>query len=153
MPNNSTRPLDLVNVAETEKVKRAIRTWLNTNTDKPCAKVNFEFLPEDSGVALSIIQGAFVVKRYICGGYMAQVQFKLVFRTTCETADERLRADEVLDTFGDWCERNLATLQLPDSNMKAKRIRRDTTSTILARYEGNVEDHHILLTLQYEVMK
>ena len=142
---------NLVSVSESSQLYRAMRTWLNTNTNKPCTRVDFEYLPENGGVALTIIQGAYKTKQYITGGYQAQCQFKLVYRTICSCMEDRIVADEVLNTFGEWCESNLATLAMPATNMKALKVRRDSESVILSRYDGDVEDHHILMTLIYEV--
>lgn len=33
-----------------------------------------------------------------------------------------------------------------------KKVKRDTAAALFARYEGDVEDHQILLTLLYEVI-
>jgi hypothetical protein len=128
-----------------------MRTWLNLCPDKPCTKVDYEYLPEYSGLALTIIQGAYKTKQYITGGYQAQVQFKLVYRTICGTVDERIKADEVLNTYAEWCENNLKMLEMPTDNMRARKVQQNSESVILSRYDGNIEDHHILMTLIYEV--
>lgn len=36
--------------------------------------------------------------------------------------------------------------------IRVRKVKRDTAAALFARYEGDVEDHQILLTLIYEVI-
>lgn len=128
-----------------------MRKWLNTYSDKPLTKLDFEWLGKNTGLCISTIQAAYKTKQFIDGTYQAQYQFKLIYRTTATNADERLTADEVLDKYGEWAELNTDSLTIAD-NICIKKVKRDTSATIFARYEGDVEDHQILLTLIYEVI-
>lgn len=147
---NENKPLSLVSVEEQAQISRVLRAWLNTYPDLPVAKVDFESLGEEYGLALSTIQSAFKTRKYIDGTYQAQYQFKLIFRLIATTTDERLKADEILNSMGAWAE----TETQPDfgENIRIRQIRRDTESSLFDRYDNNVEDHQILMTLIYEVI-
>lgn len=147
---NENKPLSLVSVEEQAQISRVLRAWLNTYPDLPVAKVDFESLGEEYGLALSTIQSAFKTRKYIDGTYQAQYQFKLIFRLIATTTDERLKADEILNSMGAWAE----TETKPDfgENIRIREIRRDTESSLFDRYDNNVEDHQILMTLIYEVI-
>jgi len=67
---------------------------------------------------------------------------------TATTANDRITADEVLDAYGAWCEKNPPTI----TGVQVKSVKRDTSSSLFARYDGDVEDHQILMTLIYEVI-
>lgn len=132
-------------------VARAVRAWLNGYPDKPLNKLDFEWLGESKGLCTSTIQSAFKTRQYIGGGYQAQYQFKIIYRTIATSADERLSADEAIDLYGEWAETHISGLTISD-NIRIVRIKRDTSSSLFARYEGDVEDHQILMTLTYEVI-
>ena len=64
-----------------------------------------------------------------------------------------MKADEVLNSYGEWCEANLATLQIPAPDGKTARPIKclpNNVSAIIAR-ENNIEIHAISITLTYEV--
>lgn len=146
---NSNTPVVLVNASEQEKVVRAVRTWLNTYTNKPLSKVDYEYLGDTSGLSLSTEQASFKVRQYITGGYQAQYQFKILYRTIAENTDERLAIDEALNKYGEWCEQNPLTL---GTGMVVNQVKRTTNAGISARFDDGVEDHQISLTLTYEVI-
>lgn len=132
-------------------MSRAVRQWLNTYPDKPLSKLDFEWLGDDGGLCISTIQTAYKTKQFIDGSYQAQYQFKIVYRSTAKNADERMNADEVLDAYGAWAEANADGLTIADG-IRVRKVKRDTAAALFARYEGDVEDHQILLTLTYEVI-
>lgn len=119
--------------------------------DKPLAKLDFEWLGDSSGLCISTIQAAYKTKQFIDGTYQAQYQMKIIYRTTAKNADERMTADEVLDKYGAWAAANSGSLSIADG-ITVKKVKRDTAAALFARYEGDVEDHQILLTLTYEVI-
>ena len=145
------KPKTLVSADENADVSRAVRQWLNTYPDKPLSKLDFEWLGEKSGLCISTIQAAYKTKQFIDGSYQAQYQFRIIYRTTATDADERITADEVLDKYGEWAEQNSGSLTIADG-ITVKKVKRDTAAALFARYEGDVEDHQILLTLLYEVI-
>ena len=70
-----------VPAAEEDQVTRKLLAWLNTFPNKPVDLIRFEFLPADAeSMSLSTIQSAYIVKRYILGGYLAEYQFKVIYR-------------------------------------------------------------------------
>lgn len=145
------KPKNLVSASENADVSRAVRKWLNMYPNKPLTKLDFEWLGDSSGLCISTIQAAYKTKQFIDGTYQAQYQMKIIYRTTAKNADERMTADEVLDKYGAWAEANSGSLAIADG-ITVKKVKRDTAAALFARYEGDVEDHQILLTLTYEVI-
>ena len=139
-----------VSAAEEYQVSRKLLVWLNTYPEKPVDLIRFEFLPADTtAMAMSTIQAAYILKKYILGGYKAEYQFKLIYRIKPGNSnDKRLKADELLDALGDW-----TIGQRPDigEGKKAVSVEPTTRSSLFAVYENGDEDHQILMKLTYEV--
>lgn len=103
-------------------------------------------------MALSTIQGAFILERYIIGGYKAEYQFKLIYRLKPGTSmDKRLKADELLDRIGSWVQFNKNDLFLGEE-IRVLSVEPTTRSSLFAIYENGDEDHQILMKLNYEVI-
>lgn len=103
-------------------------------------------------MALSTIQGAYKTKQYILGGYEAEYHFKLIYRTQPGNSNNnRLKAAELLDAFGDWITANYRNIDLGE-NIRAIKIKTDAWSSFFARYENGDEDYQILMTMTYEVI-
>lgn len=137
--------------AEEDQISRKMLVWLNTFPQKPVDVIRFEFLPADSpAMAMSTIQAAFIVKKYILGGYQAEYQFKVINRIKPGNSnDKRLKADELLNALGDW-----ALTQTPDigTGRRVIRVEPTTRSSLFAMYENGDEDHQILMKMNYEVI-
>ena len=139
-----------VSAAEEYQVSRKLLVWLNTYPEKPVDLIRFEFLPADTtAMAMSTIQPAYILKKYILGGYKAEYQFKLIYRIKPGNSnDKRLKADELLDALGDW-----TIGQRPDigEGKTVVSVEPTTRSSLFAVYENGDEDHQILMKLTYEV--
>ena len=147
------KPRQLVAAAEVDKISRDMLVWANTFPEKPVAVIQFENLRMDPGeetaMALSTIQGTYIVKRFILGGYRGEYQFKLIYRIKPEKSNnKRLQADELLNRFGDW-----ARWEHPDlgQEIRALRVEAVTQSSKFAAYGDGYEDYQILMKLTYEV--
>ena len=125
--------------------------WLNTFPQKPVDLIRFEFLPADSAaMAMSTIQAAYIVKKYILGGYQAEYQFKVIYRIKPGNSnDKRLKADELLNALGDW-----ALTQTPDigTGRRVIRVEPTTRSSLFAMYDNGDEEHQILIKRNYEAI-
>lgn len=150
---SAEKPRLLVAFEEVDKISRSMLEWVNTFPDKPVTIIHYEFLNTDSGeetgMALSTIQGTNITRKYILGGYEAEYQFKLIYRIKPGNSnDKRLRADELLNRFGDW-----ARTQRPElgDRIRALRVEPTTQSSKFAAYEDGYEDYQILMKLTYEV--
>ena len=141
-------PDELTITTESEQIARAVRSWLNTYPDKPMRLVDVEFLGETSGLALETVQAAYKTRSYVTGGYQAQYQFAILYRTIPATNNERLEADEVLNDYAVWAEANQPTL--PES-CRYVRLTRNTNAALLERQPNDAETHVIQFTLLYEV--
>lgn len=138
---------------ETEQAGRGLVSWLNGWTDFPVGvlSVNYNHLStDDVGMAVSPIQGG-KIKQYIMGGYLAEYQFKLIYRVHPTDNDDRLKATEVLDRFGAWAEQNPEKPNLGD-RAKVLEVKRDDCATLFAPYQDGSEDYQILMTMTWEVM-
>lgn len=133
---------------EAEQIARAVRSWLNLYPEKPMRMVDVEFLGETSGLAITTVQAAYKTRRYILGGYQAQYQFAILYQTVPTTANERLEADEILNSYAAWAE---ATKPELPSNCRFIRCSRNTNAALLGRDANGSEVHQILFTLLYEV--
>lgn len=142
----------LVSADEEQDIGRKLLVFLNGCPSIPASagRVNFEFLPESPGIMLSNIQAAFKTRQYITGGYEAQYQFKLVYRTYPDDNDSRLAADETLNEIGAWAERNASAIDLSPAVVRS--LLRTSNASLYAVYEDGSRDHQILMTLSYEVI-
>lgn len=143
----------LVSAEEEQDISRKMMIWANSfsDDDMPAATINYEFLAADSAsVALSVIQGAYITRKYLLGGHEAEYQFKIIARIIPGTSnDKRLKADAVLNRFGDWAMQNYPSL---GDGIRVRRMETASRATMFARYEGGAEDHHILMKMTYEVI-
>lgn len=143
----------LVSAEEEQDISRKMMIWANSfsDDDMPAATINYEFIAADSaGMALSTIQGAYITRKYLLGGHEAEYQFKIIARIFPGTSnDKRLKADAVLNRFGDWAMQNYPSL---GDGIRVRRMETASRATMFARYEGGAEDHHILMKMTYEVI-
>lgn len=147
------KPRILAAASEVDDISRSMLIWANTWPDKPVDIIKYEFLSVDqgdeTGMALSTIQGTYITRRYITGGYQGEYQFKLIYRIMPgRSNDRRLEADALLNHFGDWARKNLPDL---GDEIRALRVEPTTQSSKFAAYEGGYEDYQILMKLTYEV--
>ena len=156
MRNDETKPLSFVPSAEQERVSRGLLSWLNQYLDFPAGvrRIDFESLGEDKPcMAISTIQGSYVTKQYMGGDYMAEYQFKLIYRgQPGDSNNNRLKMDEVLDAIGDWAARRQNRRRDGPDIGAGKQVRRITvarSSKLFGRYENGDEDHQILMTMSY----
>ena len=136
---------------EEQSITRSVMVWINTYPELPVSIINFEQLrPDASSMALSLIQSAAIIRRFITGGHQGELQFKVIYRIKPGTSnDERLKADELLNAIGDWAAENYPTL---GENIVVRRVEATTRSALFAMYENGDEDHQILFRMIYEVI-
>lgn len=147
---NSDKHVTLTSYKDLEQISRAMLVWANTFPDKPVSVIKYEMLDvddnEDAGMALSTIQGTYITRQYLYG-YQAEYQFKIIYRIRPGNSnDKRLKADEILNQFGDW-----ARGQKPDlgEDVQALKVEQTTLSSKFAAYEDGYEDYQILMKLTY----
>ena len=142
----------LVSAEEEKRISRYMMVWVNSYPRIPelVSKINFEQLQADEpGMALSTIQAASILKRYITGGHLGEYQFKLIYRIKPGTSnDARLKAAEWLDGFGEWAADNLPNL----GDIAVKRVEATARASLFGAYENGDEDYQILMRMTYEVI-
>ena len=147
---DENRNREYVSAEENAAISRAVLAWLNSYEEKPWNKIDFEYLGKSSGCCISVVQAAYKTRQYITGGYEAQYQFQIVSRLIADNVNLRLTADEDLNAIGAWAE-HAEGLELP-AGCNLRKVKRDTASALMARYDNNAEDHSISMTLTYEVI-
>lgn len=152
MISNKEKPRILAAASEVEDISRSVLVWVNTWPEKPVDIIKYEFLAADqgdeTGMALSTIQGTYITRRYITGGYQGEYQFKMIYRIKPgRSNDRRLEADALLNRFGDWARANRPDL---GENVRAVLVEPTTQSSKFAAYEDGYEDYQILMKLTYE---
>ena len=124
-------------------------TWVNTFPEKPVNITHYEDIEADKvGMALSLIQGAYIVEEDIIGGYTGEIQFKIIYRVKPSNDNDRLEATELLNRFGDW-----SLQQKPDigEGQKTLEIEPTTRAALFAKFENGDEDYQIFLVMRYKV--
>ena len=148
----NSKTLSFTTKAEQDMISRNVLIWINTFPEKPVDIIRYEYLvPDQEGMALSTIQGAYITQRDVLGNYQAEYQFKVIYRIKPGTSnDRRLQADELLNRLGDW-----ATENSPDLGEGIEVIQVETTAraSYFDAYENGDEDYQILMKLTYEVNK
>lgn len=135
---------------EQDQVSRSLLIWLNQYPQKPVPRIEFEYLPNAPGLSVSSITAAFKTEEYISGAYEAQYQFAVLYRIKPEASGERLNAVELLDNLGKWAQaREDKPILGPGKTVTA--VERNSTATMIARYDDGTEDYQILMNLLYEV--
>ena len=148
MAESKQKPYELESAATTSTIDRAVVAWINTCPDIPY-RVDYNFLGKTKGMAVGPVQGALKVRRYIYGGYQGQYQFDIAYRLIASNADERIAADELLNTIGEWMENNVPE---PPEGVNWWRINRTNSAAMLTAYDNGAEDHTIPMTIIYEVI-
>lgn len=147
--NAKSKPKKLVDNEENKAIERAVMAWLNSFPDKP-GRFEYGYLDKTSGLAFGTIQAAYIVNGpWIMGGYRAQYQFEILYRVIASNADERIAADEFLNTLAAWMVKHVPA---PPSGVNWWKANRDTGAALLTPYDNGSEDHTIQMTLIYEVI-
>lgn len=142
----ANKPVIPVPPREAAEIERKLLEWIN-QYEALEARINYEFLKPDAySLAMSTIQTA--RRRDILGGYSATYQFRIIFRLQPMTNDERLSADEFLNTMAVALESAVPPLGEDITNAK---IEAPNGAEITAAYQDGSEDHAINLILTYEV--
>lgn len=150
--DNREQPKSFVSTTEGQRVSRGLLGWLNQYSDFPSGirMIDFEYLDSDKPcIALSTIQGPYITKQYMGGDYMAEYQFKIIYRAQPgDSNNNRLKMDEDLDALGDWA---MHKKEKPDigTYKQVRKIICNARAALFGRYENGDEDHQILMTMSY----
>lgn len=149
------RPIELISGTEERDVSKKIITWLNSwlddNPDVPLSIdfIDYEFIEADTqSMTMSLIQSPYIVERFISGAYIAEYQFKIVYRTQPLSPNARLNADDLLNRLGDW-----AAGQKPDigDGLEVQEVEQTARASLFARMDGGWEDHQTFMRMTYKV--
>lgn len=143
-----------VTASERNGVDRQIMIWANTFPDIPegIMLINYEYFASKTvGMGLSAVQGAYIAKRYIYGGHIAEYDFEVHYQIKPSGTDNdaRLKAVELLNSFGEWAESNWPEL---GDGLQALELRTTSGASYLGATSDYYEDYMIPLKLTYEVI-
>lgn len=149
MENEKKKPL--IPWEEAERAQRSLLEWLNTYPEKPY-QIGYENLPkDDAGICISTIQAPFRLRAYILGGYLAQYQFSVIYRTLPSDDDDQLDAVETLDKLGAWAEQQEIMPELPQP-ARIRSVERDSNAAVFAAYDDGSRDYQIKMSMTWEVL-
>lgn len=152
--SSEDRPVEFVAAQEEAGVSRNLiiwlTKWLGVTPDAPGAieKIDYEFMPpKEVCMALSLIQGTYIVERFIDDSYIAEYQFKIIYRLNPSNQNRRLEADELLDDMASW-----ANGQKPfiGDGLEVQELEQTTASALFAILDGRWEDHQIFMRMTYK---
>lgn len=128
-----------------------LTSWLNESEDAPSSisLIDYEFIPPgEVCMAMSLVQSTYIVERFIDGSYIAEYQFKVIYRAKPVSPNARLKMDEMLDRLGDW-----ASVHKPyiGDGLEVQKIEQTTMAALFARMEDGWEDHQIFFRMTYKV--
>lgn len=143
-----------VTASERNGIDRQMMVWVNTFPDIPdgIMLINYEYFASKTvGIGLSTVQGAFITKRYIYGGHLAEYDFEMHYQIAPSGTnnDARLKAVELLNAFGEWAEANPPGL---GDGVQALELRTTSGASYLGATSDYYEDYMIPLKLTYEVI-
>lgn len=152
--SSKDRPVEFVASKEETGVSQNIiiwlTKWLNATPEAPPAidRIDYEFMTAKKVcMALSLIQGTYIVDRFIDGAYIADFQFKIIYRLNPGSQNRRLEADKLLDDMAAW-----ANGQKPfiGDGLEVQGLEQTTASALFALMDGGWEDHQIFFRMTYK---
>lgn len=149
--SSEDKPIEFVPAREENGISRHVLDWLNTFPGLPLSieRLDYEFMePGTVCMALSLVQSAYIVERFIDGSYIADYQFKIIYRVNPSGAAARLDADEMLDQLGAWADGQTPHI---GEGLEAQELEQTTPASLFARMEDGWEDHQIFFRLTYKV--
>lgn len=149
--NRNGEQRSYVSALEEGKIKRAVQMWLNSCDCLPLPKLNYNYHGENIGLFLVPLQAPYITRRYILGGYEAQYQFSVDLLLPAGNDDERMTADEELESVATWAEQNFSAMETEDGSIRMRKLNRDTPAVPLDMLQSGAEIHSINFTLFYEV--
>lgn len=149
--NLEGKPVEFVPAREENGISRNVLSWLNTFQGLPLyiERLDYEFMDADTVcMALSLVQSPYIVERFIDGSYIADYQFKIIFRLNPSGSSARLDADEMLDQLGAWADGQIPYI---GDGLEVQELEQTTPAALYARMEGGWEDHQIFMRMTYKV--
>ena len=147
--DSQDRSRTLVAKDEADQIIRATVATVNQFPELPVELVTYEKIEDAPSLTLVSVQGAYVTQEYISGAYVAEYQFRLLYRIRPGMdSDASLQADEFLNTLADWLTRQTPTL---GERRAFHHIEVNSRSLVTAQYESGEEDHETVLVLEYQV--
>ena len=149
--NSEDKAVEFVPARDENRISRNVLAWLNTFPGLPLyiERLDYEFMDADTVcMALSLVQSAYIAERFIDGSYIADYQFKIIYRANPGGAGARLDADEMLDQLGSWADGQSPYI---GDGLEVQELEQTTPAALFARMEGGWEDHQIFMRMTYRV--
>lgn len=145
------KTVEFVSAREENGISRNVLSWLNAFPGLPLyiERLDYEFMGADTVcMALSLVQSAYIVERFIDGSYIADYQFEIIYRINPSGAGARLDADEMLNQLGAWADGQAPYI---GDGLEVQELEQTTPAALFARMEGGWEDHRIFFRMTYKV--
>lgn len=139
--------------SERRDIDRLVMIWANQFPGIPdgVTLIRYEyFAAKTVGLAVSTVQGAYITKRYIYDGHVAEYDFEVHYQVepSGTNDDARLKAVELLNAFGEWAEENWPDL---GDGRSVRNVQTTSGASYLGATSDNYEDYIIPIKLTYEV--
>jgi len=79
-------------------------------------------IPQTNGIGLFPMQGAIYLRRYVSGSYVAQVPFRIVYKTGLTNNSGKINSQVLIENVGKWLE--TCGIDFKDSNFTLESIQR-----------------------------
>lgn len=149
--SSEDKRIEFVPAREENGISRNILDWLNTFPGLPFCieRLDYEFMkPGTVCMALSLVQSAYIVERFIDGSYTADYQFKIIYRINPSGPNARLDVDEMLDQLGAWADGQAPYI---GEGLEVQELEQTTPAALFTRMDGGWEDHQIFFRMTYKV--
>lgn len=152
--SSEDRPVEFVAAREEAGVSQNLiiwlTKWLNETPDAPgsIGRIDYEFMSaKEVCMAMSLIQGTYIIEQFIDGSYIADYQFKIVYRLNPGSQKRRLEADKLLDDMAAW-----ANGQKPfiGDGLEVQELEQTTAAALFAILDSGWEDHQIFMRMTYK---
>lgn len=149
--SSEDKSVEFVPARQENGVSRNVLSWLNTFPELPTyiERLDYEFMDADTVcMALSLVQSAYIVDQFIDGSYIADYQFKIIYRINPNGTNARLGADEMLDQLGAWADGQTPYI---GDGLEVQKLEQTTPAALFARMGSGWEDHQIFFRMTYKV--
>lgn len=159
----------LASNSEQELIIRKLLEMINTFPDLPQIVKSkgiafYDLSPNTECMAFASLDSARIFSRYIGGSYIGQYKFRIAYRYSTKSFEERISKQSLLSTIGEWLQKDTitrpdgTTFKLEaypplDTNKEIFSIQNTDRTVIIDKNNTGYEDSIIDCLLKYHVRK